>query len=77
MDAISFKELYDLVKTSTEKKILFNEKKYFDNKGRLENRIAWFFVFMDTEKVMRFIVDENKINNEYKKNSDILKKYRG
>lgn len=76
-DAISFKELYDLVKTSIEKKILWNEKQYFDKKGRLENRISWFFVFMSDNKVMRFVVDENKLNEEYERDPNVLKKYRG
>lgn len=77
LDAISFKELYDLVKTSIEKKIFWNEKLYFNNKGKLENRISWFFVFLSDEKVMRFVVDENKLNQEYKEDDYILKKYKG
>ena len=76
-NAVSFKELFDLVKTSTDKKILWNEKKYYDKKGRLENRVSWFFVFMSDEKVMRFVVDENKLNEEYDSDQNILKKYRG
>lgn len=77
LDAISFKELYDLVKTSTEKKIFWNEKQYFTTKGKLKNRISWFFVFLSDEKVMRFIVDENLINKEYEEDNNILKKYKG
>lgn len=76
-NAISFKELYDLVKTSTDKKILWNEKQFFDNKGRLENRISWFFVFMSDTKIMRFVIDENELTTEYESNPNILKKYKG
>jgi len=76
-NAANFKELYEFVKTSDDKKILWNEKKYHDKNGRLKNRISWFFVFMSETKVMRFIVDENVLTKEYEDNPDILKKYRG
>ena len=76
-DTISFKELYDLVKVSIDKKIFCNEKKYYDKQGKLINRISWFFVFISDEKVMRFIVDENKLNEEYNNNKNVIKRYRG
>ena len=76
-DVVSFKELYDFIKTSTDKKILCNEKKYYNKRGKLENRISWFFVFMSDNKVMRFIVDESKVKEEYVLDKNIFKKYRG
>ena len=76
-NVVSFKELYDYIKTSTDKKILWNEKEYYNDSGELINRISWFFIFMSDTKVMRFIVDENKLVEEYAKNLNILKKYRG
>lgn len=77
LDAVSFKELFDLIKTSIEKKIFWNEKLYIDKKNRINNRISWFFVFLSDKQVARFIVDENKLNEEYLEDEDILKKYKG
>lgn len=74
LDVTSFKELYELIKTSVDKKIFWNEKKYKGNSG---NRIAWFFVFMSDTKVARFIVDENILTKEYAKDKNIINKYRG
>lgn len=77
LDVVSFKELFDLIKTSIEKKIFWNEKLYIDKKNRINNRISWFFVFLSDKQVARFIVDENKLNEEYLEDEDILKKYKG
>ena len=77
LDVTSFRELYEEIKKSNNKQIYWNEKEWKDKKGKITNRITWFFIFIDDKKVVRFIVDENEITESYKKDPKVISKYRG
>ena len=77
LDVPNFKELYDEIKKASNKQIYWTEKKYFGKNRSIENRVTWFFVFMDDTKVVRFIIDENEMEKKYKKNPDVIKEYKG
>lgn len=77
LDVDSFKELYEQIKKSGDKQIFWNEKKDYDDRGNLKNRISWFFVFMSEEKVIRFVVDEKILIRKYRENSNVISEYRG
>ena len=77
LDVTSFKELYEQARNGTGKQIYWNEKQYRNYDNNVINRITWFFIFIDDDKVARLIIDERKITKEYEENSNILKVYKG
>ena len=77
LDVTSFKELYEQARSGTGKQIYWNEKQYTNYDNNVYNRVTWFFIFIDDDKVVRLIIDERKISKEYKDNSNIQKVYKG